>query len=92
MQEKLVIELPKELLAVFSKRFTNLSDRIKELSVLELYREGELSSGKAAELLNMERFEFIRYTSRLGVPFLDLTKEELEKDLAMSKTISGDNQ
>ncbi|MFQ5455631.1 MAG: UPF0175 family protein [Nitrospirota bacterium] len=63
----------------------------KELTTLELYREGEISSGKAAELLDMERFEFIRHASRLGIPFLDLTEEELERDIERSKTVSGDN-
>jgi predicted HTH domain antitoxin len=90
-KENLTIELPKGLLALLSKRFTNPSDKVKELTVLELYREGEISSGKAAELLNMERFEFIRYASRLGIPFLDLPKGELEKDIVRSRTVSGDN-
>ena len=90
--EKVTIELPKGLLAGLSGRFSNPSDKIKELTALELYREGEISSGKAAELLNMERFEFIKYASRLGIPFLDLTEEELEKDVKNSKTISGANK
>jgi predicted HTH domain antitoxin len=80
-EERVTIELPRDLLAVLSKRFTNLPDKVKELTILELYREGEISSGKAAEILNMERFEFVRHASRLGIPFLDLTDEELKKDI-----------
>jgi hypothetical protein len=33
----------------------------RELSVLELDRQSEVSSGRAAPLLGMEREEFIRY-------------------------------
>lgn len=90
IEERVTIELPRDLLAVLSKRFTNLPDKVKELTILELYREGEISSGKAAEILNMERFEFVRHASRLGIPFLDLTDEELKKDIESSKVVSGD--
>jgi predicted HTH domain antitoxin len=40
----------------------------RELIVLELYRQSEVSSGRAAPLLGMEREEFIRYASEQGIP------------------------
>ncbi|RME74792.1 MAG: UPF0175 family protein [Chloroflexi bacterium] len=58
-----------------------LENFIKELAVLELYRRRMISSGKAAELLNMERIEFIHYASRLGIPFLDMSEAELSEEL-----------
>ena len=58
-----------------------LEETVPELIVLELYRRGQLSSGKAAELLNMGRFEFIRYASRLGLPFFDLTESEWKAEV-----------
>lgn len=51
-----------------------------ELIVLELYRRRSVSSGKAARLLGMDRFDFIRHPSTLGIPFLDMTKEEWEAE------------
>ena len=66
---------------VFSKKFTSPHKKVKELTILELYREGEISSGKAAELLNMERFEFIQYSSKLGIPFLEMSEDELDRDI-----------
>jgi predicted HTH domain antitoxin len=59
-----------------------LDSFVKELVVLELYRRHMISSGKAAELLDMERFEFVRYASRLGIPFLDMSADELREELA----------
>jgi len=35
----------------------------------------------------MKRFEFVRYASRLGIPFFDMSKEELEKDLESAKRV-----
>jgi len=59
-----------------------LDEFVKELTVLELYRRRLISSGKAAELLGMGRFEFIRYASRLGIPFLDMSEEEAKEEFA----------
>ena len=59
-----------------------LDSFVKELAVLELYRRRLISSGKAAELLDMERFEFVRYASRLGIPYLDMSEAELAVELA----------
>ncbi|MCL4861679.1 MAG: UPF0175 family protein [Caldilineaceae bacterium] len=52
-----------------------------ELAILELYRRRQISSGKAAELLKMERFEFIRYAARQGIPFFDMSDEELRAEM-----------
>ena len=86
-QQKITIELPASLMSVFSKKHISPSAKVKELTILELYREGEISGGKAAELLGMDRFEFIRYASRLGIPFFDITNEELDSDIKNIKAI-----
>ena len=59
--------------------------KLKEYLVLEMYRRHEISSGKAAEFLEMERFEFIRYASRVGIPFFDMDKQELENELRVAR-------
>jgi predicted HTH domain antitoxin len=53
----------------------------KECVVLELYRRGVISSGKAAELLKMDRLEFIHYSGRLGIPFFRMSPEDLQEEL-----------
>lgn len=70
------IELDKELLSFFHPLSGRPEDMLKEYLVLELYRRHEVSSGKAAELLGMERFEFVRHASRLGIPYFDMDKNE----------------
>ncbi|MBM3127241.1 MAG: UPF0175 family protein [Chloroflexi bacterium] len=56
-------------------------DKLKEYLVLEMYRRREISSGRAAELLGMARFEFVRYASRVGVPFFDLDRQEVQDEI-----------
>jgi len=86
-RNQISIELDKKFLSFVAKKKKDIPDKLKELSILELYRRKEISSGKAAELLDMERFEFVRYASRLGIPFFDIGKEELESDMESAKKI-----
>jgi predicted HTH domain antitoxin len=72
------------LLGMFDKP---VSDTARELIVLELYRQGRISSGKAGELLDMPRFTFVKYASQLGIPFLDMTEEEWQSELAQARKL-----
>jgi len=85
--QQISVALDEKFLSFVAKKRKDIPERLKELSILELYRRKEISSGKAAELLGMERFEFVRYASRLGIPFFDMSKEELERDLDAAKRI-----
>lgn len=58
-----------------------LDQFVKELAILELYRRRQISSGKAAELLKMERMEFVRFASRQGISFYDLSDEEFAAEM-----------
>lgn len=75
------ITLPSEMLDRLSTTYQDSADLIKEAAVLEIYREGKISSGKAAEILRMERFEFIKYAGMKGIPFIRITPEELEEEV-----------
>jgi predicted HTH domain antitoxin len=77
---ELKLDLPPDLLEVLES-LGDPRQAIKECVVLELYRRGEISSGKAAELLGMSRLEFIQYSGRLGIPFFRYSPEELEAEL-----------
>ena len=52
-----------------------------EMIVLELYRRRELSAGRAAEFLNLDKFAFIRWAGEHGVPYFDMTPEEWQQEL-----------
>ena len=70
-------------LAAVLKSLNQPTDQVaQQLMVLELYRRRTLSSGRAAELLQMSRWDFIQYASRLGIPFFDMTEEEWAAEMA----------
>mgnify|MGYP001004921247 CR=1 FL=1 len=75
------VELEKDLVNLFHDLGGYPEEKLKEYLVIELYRRREISSGKAAEWLGMERAEFIRYAARLGVPYLDLDERELQDEI-----------
>ena len=79
-KKEITITIPSEILSIVAKRKGDISSKILEYLILELYRVGEISSGKAAQLLDMERLEFVKFASRLGIPFIDMDKEELGED------------
>ena len=86
--ETIIVNIPSELLPLVAKKRKDVPGRIFEFLILELYRLGEISSGKAAQLLDMERFEFVKFASRLGISFIDLDKEELLEDYKQAHKVT----
>jgi predicted HTH domain antitoxin len=76
------VDLGEELAAVLRELDGPLERAARELIVLELYRRGTISSGKAAELLGMPRLAFIQHASRLGIPYFNMTEDEWKEELA----------
>lgn len=62
-KEKITIGIPSEILPIVAKKRKDIPSRIFEYLILELYRLEEISSGTAAQFLDMERFEFVRFAS-----------------------------
>jgi predicted HTH domain antitoxin len=81
------IDLEDDMVALLHQLNQSAPRAARELIVLELYRRGTISSGKAAELLGMARYEFIHHASRLGIPFFALTEDEWAAERVRSETI-----
>lgn len=77
------IDLEEDLIALLHQTNQPLEKAAREMIVLELYRRGSLSSGKAAELLEIPRLDFIRHASQLGIPYIDMTRDEWEREKAV---------
>jgi predicted HTH domain antitoxin len=81
------LELEDDLVGLLRQTNQSLQQAVRELIVLELYRRGAISSGKAAELLRMERWAFVRYASHLGIPYFEMTEDEWQAERAGSERI-----
>ena len=61
---------------------TKAEYKAKEAFVLELLRQGDISAGKAAKLLNISRWELSDLMSAAGIsPFAEQTEEELATEV-----------
>jgi predicted HTH domain antitoxin len=81
------IEIDESLAALLQETEQPVQAAAKEMIVLELYRRGTISSGKAAELLGMSRVAFIQHASSLGIPYLEMTDEEWAAERAASESL-----
>jgi predicted HTH domain antitoxin len=81
-QEAFEITLSKNVIPLIAKRKKDIPDKIKEIIAIELFREGRISSGKAAQILGIKRIQFISILSRLNIPYFSQDKEELRKEFS----------
>ena len=60
---------------------SGVAGRILEALVIQLVQQDAISSGKGAELLGMPKQDFRRLLRERGVPYMDITEEELRAEL-----------
>src|SRR3954469_20183813 len=85
---KVEIELPRDLLTSLDIPESDLSRRAKEWVVLELFQEGEISAGKAGEILGLSKVRFLHLLNEHRLPYLDADLQELELDVAAAEAAS----
>jgi hypothetical protein len=81
------IEIDDALAALLHQTNQPVQAAAREMIVLELYRRGSISSGKAAELLGTDRLAFIQHAFRLGIPYLEMTGDEWAAEKAASDSL-----
>lgn len=79
------LDLGEELGALLAKLGQPVEEAAREMIVLELYRRGVVSSGKAAAFLGMPRLDFIQHASGLGIPYFRFTDDEWQAEVSESK-------
>ena len=82
------LNLEEDLTALLRQPNQPVQSTVREFVVLELYRRGTISSGKAAQSLGMPRFDFVRYASKLGIAFYEMTADEWENEKAQIEALS----
>lgn len=89
---KVEIELPRDLVAALNIPESDIGRRAQEWVALELFQEGGISSGKAAEILGMSKLEFLDLLNQRNLPYLDADADELEADAAAAEAASRSAQ
>lgn len=85
---KLEMELPEEIIAYFGS-IDEVELKMKQAAVLELLRRKKVSQGKAAELLEMNRWDFYQLMAEHNIPMVDLSSEELAEGATNLQRATG---
>ena len=75
------IDIPEEVLISLKETPESLSRELSVLAAVKLFELGRLSSGRAAQLANLSRVEFLNLIGRYQVSPFTLSPEELEQDI-----------
>ena len=78
--------LPEEIVRVLGPTPDAAAACLKELAVVELFRRAEVSSGYAAEVLGIGRWDFIQLLGRYEVSYFDQSEEELAQELEVAES------
>ena len=81
------LNLDEDLVGILGELQQPIDKAAIELIVLELYRIGRISSGRAASVLGMSRIDFIQHASDLGIPYLRLTPEDLDNEIQVGRSL-----
>ncbi len=71
------VSFPRDLLGALDVPEVQVAKRLQELIVVELVREGRISTGKGAELLGISKWSFIQVLAERGVDYFTESPEEL---------------
>ncbi|MFL6263729.1 MAG: UPF0175 family protein [Thermoanaerobaculia bacterium] len=82
---KVEIELPEKLLAALDVPESELGRQAREWVLLELFQEGKISSGKAAEFLGLSKAQFLDLLNERHLPYLDADSGYLESETAAAE-------
>jgi predicted HTH domain antitoxin len=81
------IDLDDEVVALLRQSNPAPNAAAREMIVLELYRRGSISGGKAAALLAISRADFLRLAGRLGIPHFEMSAQEWDAERRRSEVL-----
>ena len=76
------IEIPENVLVGSGQSAEDFAKEAKVMLFAKLFELGRVSSGKAAEVCGMSRVEFLLALGKLGVSPVQLSADELKRELA----------
>ncbi|NEP76534.1 MAG: UPF0175 family protein [Okeania sp. SIO2G5] len=75
------LNIPEEVLISLKETPETISQELSMLAAVKLFELGKLSSGRAAQLANISRVEFLNLLGRYQVSPFALSPEDLAQDV-----------
>ena len=84
---KITFECPDDILQTLSETPEQFAEQGRMLIAVKLFELGRLSSGQAARFAGMERVVFLDALKSYQVSSINLTPEELAKDISSARNL-----
>ena len=81
------VEIPEEIASLVLS--ANKEEQLKRNAMM-LYpyvHDGIISHGRAAEMLGIYKIDLITLYGRLGIPYIEMTDEEIEEELSTVQSL-----
>ena len=81
------VEIPEEMASLVLS--ANKEEQLKRNAMM-LYpyvHDGMISHGRAAEMLGIYKIDLITLYGRLGIPYIEMTDEEIEEELSTVQSL-----
>jgi predicted HTH domain antitoxin len=83
----LSVQLPERVVQLLGPTPEDATRHLAELAYVELFRQGEVSSGWAAERLGISKDDFRKLLYAHDVPYIDMSEEELRRDVEVAMSL-----
>lgn len=87
MSTQLVVTIPDDVPFLLKMSAVDFAREAQMLLAVKLFEMGELTSGKAAEMVGLPRVAFLCSLSRFGVPAINLQSEEIENEILAARRL-----
>mgnify|MGYP000704592643 CR=1 FL=1 len=78
--EEISVKVPRDLVRILKVRDEEVPKLVRLYLAIELYREGKVSLGKAAEIAGVSKWEMMEILASKNVP-IQYDVEDLKKDI-----------
>ena len=83
----LSVDLPESVAKLLGSTTEEATRHLAELAYIELFRQGQVSSGWAAERLGISKDDFRELLHVHDVPYIDMSEEELRRDVEVAMSL-----
>ena len=83
----LAVELPESVVKLLGPTYEDAARHLAELAYVELFRQGQVSSGWAAEHLGISKDDFLELLYAHDVPYFDMSEEELRQQVEVAMAL-----
>ena len=89
---KIYMSIPREAACYLTNEQPEQEFARNAMMLYPLIRNMTISHGRAAEILGVNKTDLIEFYDSMGIPYLDMTREELLGDMASIDRVLGNKQ